>query len=178
MIELIKLKSFLFYGSILALGLIGGILVGALQIGKPETRSIAIEAQRYSYDPPIIRVKRGDRIEITLSSKDVAHGFYLEGYDLDARIFPPQEVLLGRPSQKGEYKRVKTISFTADKVGKFRYRCSLTCGYLHPFMLGELIVEPNYPYTGGLGLLVGITVASVLYLARKEESDEEEDRLI
>lgn len=152
--------------------------MGALQIHKPETRSIAIESQRYSYNPSIIRVKRGDRIKLTLSSKDVAHGFYLEGYDVDAKIFSPQEVLVGRPSQKGEYKRVRTISFTADKVGKFRYRCSLTCGYLHPFMLGELIVEPNYPYTGGLGLLVAITVATVLYLARKEELNEEKDRLI
>lgn len=175
---MIKPRSLLIYALIPVFGLGVGVLVSVLPTRHPQTRSITIQSRRYAYDPPIIRVNKGDKIKLTLSTQDVAHGFYLEGYDLDAKIFPSQEVLLGRPSQKGEYERVRTISFTADKVGKFRYRCSLTCGYLHPFMLGELIVEPNYPYTGGLGLMLGMTVAIVLYLSRKEESAEEKDRLI
>jgi hypothetical protein len=47
------------------------------------------------------------------------------------------------PSEGAGWKWVEEIVFVAHKTGKFRYRCSHTCGYLHPFMLGEMFVEPD-----------------------------------
>jgi heme/copper-type cytochrome/quinol oxidase subunit 2 len=32
----------------------------------------------------------------------------------------------------------------ADQPGSFRFRCSVTCGALHPFMIGKLNVGPNW----------------------------------
>ncbi|MDH4138776.1 MAG: 4Fe-4S binding protein, partial [Anaerolineae bacterium] len=43
-------------------------------------------------------------------------------------------------------------------------RCSLACGPLHPFMIGELVVRPNIPYWRGVVLALLATVGSVAYL--------------
>lgn len=135
-----------------------GILIAPQS--PPSHRKITIHAKRYEYKPPIIRVNKGDKLTITLISEDVEHGFYLEGYGIDESIkkLPPDE-------------EPKVINFTVNKAGKFRYRCSNTCGYLHPFMQGELIVQPNRVYYGGLGLITGILLGAgvlVLYEVRKQ----------
>lgn len=82
----------------------------------------------------------GDEVHIRLSSLDVVHGFYLEGYDVDALIEPGKnELKVRHPSSDEEYRSLEEVVFVANRHGKFHYRCSHTCGFLHPFMLGELI---------------------------------------
>lgn len=127
---------------------------------KTETKTFDIRARQYAYDPPVINVHRGDSVCIRLSSLDVVHGFYLEGYGIDAEIFPMKPLIrLRDPSQQDGFRDAEKIAFRADKVGKFRYRCSHTCGYLHPFMQGELVVGPNYPFRAAVGAAVGILFA-------------------
>ncbi len=84
---------------------------------------INIVARRYAFDPPIIRVNRGDRLIITLESYDATHGFYVEAYDIDAKVSPDEYPQLRHPSQGDEFTEVEEISFVADRAGKFRY-CS------------------------------------------------------
>ena len=72
-----------------------------------------------------------------LASTDVVHGLYVDGYDLSVTADP------GQPA---------TLSFLANKSGSFRLRCSVTCGALHPFMLGKLQVGTNLLFWRGLGL--------------------------
>ena len=69
--------------------------------------------------------------------------------------------------------KAKEIVFTADRPGKYRYRCSHTCGTLHPFMQGELIVRPNYPFAAGVGGAVGILISSfvVLFLGERDSGE-------
>ena len=45
-----------------------------------------------------------------------------------------------------DWNRVSSVKFVADRSGKFVFRCTETCGNLHPFMTGELIVRPNVFY--------------------------------
>ncbi len=90
--------------------------------------TVAIEASQYAYEPNVIDVSLGQRVVLELSSSDVVHGIYLDGYDLDVVTDP------GKTAR---------LSFIADKPGTFRFRCSVTCGPLHPFMIGQLKVEPN-----------------------------------
>ena len=52
----------------------------------------------------------------------------------------------------------------AEREGKFRLRCSKVCGSLHPFMLGELIVEPNGPWWRAVGLTILAAAGTVTYL--------------
>ncbi len=132
-----------------------------------------IKARRYAYDPPRITVNKGDEVHIKLSSLDVIHGFFLEGYDIDAQIEPGKLGFKFRhPSQTNDFSEVNEIVFIANKSGKYRYRCSHTCGTMHPFMQGEFIVEPNYFFLAGVGGAVGTLIAVFIvnaYLDRKTE---------
>ena len=130
---------------------------------KPQRRDFNIVAHKYAYEPSVIHVNQGDEVHIRFSSKDVTHGFYMEGYDLDALAEAGKPGLLIRhPSLGSDFKTGDEIVFTADKRGKFRYRCSMTCGYMHPFMLGVLIVEPNSLFGQALGLMTGLLLAGLI----------------
>jgi heme/copper-type cytochrome/quinol oxidase subunit 2 len=88
-------------------------------------------------------------VVMTLAALDVVHGFYLDGYDVEQRVVP------GVTQQ---------ISFVAEQPGKFRYRCSVSCGPLHPFMIGELVVNHNFPFWRAIGLLLVGLVGMFTYL--------------
>ncbi|MBI4456285.1 MAG: hypothetical protein HY644_10340 [Acidobacteria bacterium] len=156
----------LFLAVVSGLGTLGFVLAPAAP--APKERSITVRAHRYGYDPKIIRVNRGDRVRLRFVSEDVTHGFYLEGYDLDVSI-PPMHpsVEWRKPSQPGKLKVIDEVAFTADREGKFRYRCSMTCGFLHPFMLGEFIVSPNRLLPVSLGLTWGVLVGGFLVVVLK-----------
>jgi heme/copper-type cytochrome/quinol oxidase subunit 2 len=141
----------------------------------PETKEFYIKARQYAYEPAKITVNKGDEVHIKLASLDVVHGFFLEGHDIDAQIEPGiQKFKLRHPSQGREFADVNEIVFTADHPGKFRFRCSHTCGTMHPFMQGEMIVNPNYPFLAGTGGAVGILISAVIamfVLGRKDKSE-------
>ncbi|HSN78155.1 MAG TPA: cupredoxin domain-containing protein, partial [Anaerolineae bacterium] len=82
-------------------------------------REITLDARMFAFEPGRLRVNQGDRVTVILHATDVVHGLYIDGYDVDIIAEP------GRPAQ---------ATFTADKLGKFRYRCSVSCGAMHPFM--------------------------------------------
>ena len=161
-----------------ALVLVVGGLLGFLAVyskqGSSEERRFTITAHQYAYDPSTIQVNKGDRVQIRLASTDVTHGFYLEGYDLDAKVKREDPTFWVRhPSEKSEaYQPVQEISFVANRTGKFRYRCSITCGYMHPFMNGVLIVRPNYLYPTGVGLSLGLALGMLLIARRGTAGDQ------
>lgn len=117
----------------------------------PVTRQVTMDIEQYAFDPPVLRVNRGDRLVITLQASDVVHGLYLDGYGINVRVEP------------GIAER---IEFVADRVGKFRYRCSVACGSLHPFMIGELVVGPNLPFMRAVGLTLVVLAGALFYLWR------------
>jgi len=94
----------------------------------PADRQIKINASSFEYDPGVIRVNPGDRVTLELSSTDVTHGIAIDGYNLQVTAEPGQK---------------QSLTFIADRQGTYRLRCSVTCGALHPFMIGKLHVGPN-----------------------------------
>ncbi len=157
---------------VLATGVLGGRL--AVRKNQTQERIFEIKARKYAYLPGVIRVNRGDKITLKLSSVDVTHGFYLEGYDFDAKLDPETPGFLIRvpsTSRKFSAESVESYTFSADRVGKFRYRCSIGCGPMHPFMQGELIVAPNYLFPTSIGLAVGMVFAIIIYFSGKERRD-------
>ncbi len=117
----------------------------------PVTHEVIMVADQFAFDPPVLRVNRGDRVLLTLQAADVVHGFYLDGYSIEARVEP------GISQQ---------VEFVADRAGKYRYRCSVSCGTLHPFMIGELVVGPNLTYVRAVGLTLVVLGATLFYLRR------------
>jgi heme/copper-type cytochrome/quinol oxidase subunit 2 len=149
-------------------GAAAGYLAVHFRVPAPDDRYITISAHKYAYDPAVIRVNKGDILHISLASKDVTHGFFLEGYDVDAQV-PPGDFnfKVRHPSRGKEYETTDEITVVASRTGKFRYRCSNTCGYMHPFMQGELIVSPNYLYSMSVGMSFGLMVGMMWIFRRR-----------
>ena len=128
------------------------ILFSQAAAGK-EVR-IELRAGRYSYSPGVITVNKGDLLAIKLVSEDVTHGFFLDGYDISGFVHP------------GE---TREIIIKADKVGRFTFRCSVTCGEFHPYMIGYLKVRPNINLYAGVSLVFLLSLGSLLLvLIRKK----------
>ncbi len=155
--------------------LAGLVLALALPLGwpgpdtGPRTRVIELKAKRYGYSPARIIVNQGDKVVLKPTSLDVTHGFLLDHYGIEA-ILKQQGLTYLKYTWKDEtgkiqsdWDKVKQIEFVADRPGKFTFRCTQTCGNLHPFMTGELIVRPNRPYHLALSLSLWLTASLLLW---------------
>lgn len=165
-----KLSNILVVSAMLLIGVSMGFSLVYFRHDAPQQRTFTITAHKYAYEPSVIEVNRGDRVQIRLVSEDVTHGFYLEGYDLDAKVRRMDPIIwIRHPSEGEQFHEANEISFVATRGGKFRFRCSQTCGYMHPFMNGVLIVRPNYLYSSALGLALGLVVG-MLWVFRRGAS--------
>lgn len=138
-----------------------GLLIVPLPEGSAATtRHITLDTKQFEFSPGRVQVNRGDHVIITLTASDVVHGFYLDGYGFKTRVEPGV-------SQK--------IEFVADKSGKFRYRCSVNCGSLHPFMIGELVVDSNSPYWRAISIVLVAVMGMLVYMWQSGKRSQEEN---
>ena len=112
----------------------------------PQERTFEIDAHQFAYSPSELHVNPGDTVAIQLTSTDVVHGLYVDGYDISVEADPGQSA---------------TLTFVADKPGPFRFRCNVTCGAMHPFMIGKLTVGTNNWLYRSIGL-AGLAVLGVV----------------
>ena len=141
-------------GVVLVTTIAGSLASAGATASAPRSHSILVKAGQYAFDPPVIRVRRGDTLKLRFAAADVVHGFYLEGHDVDVTIPPlSRQVTVKRG---GATQIAEEVVVTAGRSGKFRYRCSKTCGAMHPFMVGELIVGPNRLFGGAAGAAAGL----------------------
>lgn len=115
--------------------------------GGSGDRIFDINASQYQFTPSTIRVQPGEKVTINLTSTDVAHGIYLDGYNLQIYADPGQ---------------TNSLTFIADQEGAFRFRCSVSCGSLHPFMIGKMQVGTNLLFIRGIGLSVFVAFAQLI----------------
>lgn len=108
-----------------------------------QKRTFRIDARQFAYSPSELIVNTGDKVTIQLVSTDVVHGLYMDGYDISIEADPGQTA---------------TLTFVADEPGSFRFRCNVTCGAMHPFMIGKLTVGTN----GWLLRSVGFAILGVI----------------
>jgi heme/copper-type cytochrome/quinol oxidase subunit 2 len=114
-------------------------------------RTFHIDARRFEYDPAILKVNRGDRVTIELVATDVVHGLAIDGYNLETTADP------GKTAR---------LTFVADQTGTFRFRCTVTCGNMHPFMTGKLEVGPNSLLWRAIAF-TGLVLIAGLWMGRK-----------
>ena len=141
-------RSLVAWSALALLGMLIALAPLPEAAAAPEERTIRVEAGSFAYNPGVIVVNRGDRVTLELISNDVVHGLYIDGYDLE---------VIAEPGQSAR------LSFLADRGGTFRLRCSVTCGDLHPFMIGKLKVGPGGLFWRASGLAVLAVLAGVLY---------------
>jgi heme/copper-type cytochrome/quinol oxidase subunit 2 len=147
-----------------------GMLLGATAIIAPgkalaqetgaDVKEFHIKLTRYKFTPSVIRVHQGDKVRLMLEGMDLEHGFYIDDYDLDVKV---------------RHAELKTLEFVADKAGAYRIRCSVTCGPLHPFMTGKLVVEPNNRFWAATGLSLVTPFAALLFMHLRNRRQENGD---
>ncbi len=142
------------------IAIIASILVIAftplpLKASQPVARTVRVEARSFEFSPSVIHVEQGQQVTIELIATDVVHGIYVDGYGHE---------IIANPGQTA------TLTFIADKSGSFRLRCSVTCGALHPFMIGKLNVGVNLLFYRAIGLSVLAGLAGfMLFRPRNEQ---------
>jgi heme/copper-type cytochrome/quinol oxidase subunit 2 len=124
----------------------------ASPLGGSTSRVITVEASQWQYSPGIITVHEGDRVTLRLKTDDVTHGFYLDGYGITTAVLPHETT---------------ELHFVASRPGRWMFRCSVTCGPFHPYMIGWLRVQPNTTLRWGW-VAVGAISLAALYAAWEE----------
>ena len=145
------MRSYLLLLLLATAGLVVAFAPLPVPVLASQERSFRIDARQFAYAPSELAVNPGDTVTIQLVSTDVVHGLYIDGYDLAVEADPG---------------RTATLTFTADKPGSFRFRCNVTCGAMHPFMIGKLTVGTNDWLMRSMGLAV-IAVLGVLILVKR-----------
>jgi heme/copper-type cytochrome/quinol oxidase subunit 2 len=129
---------------------VGGMMRIMRMSAKAEY-AVRAMVQLATYEPGTLRVNRGDTVVIRLESVDVVHGLYVDGYGVEAQAEP------GRSTE---------LRFVADRGGAFRIRCSISCGNMHPFMIGKLVGGPNLTWLRAV-LATLVTAMAAFLLARR-----------
>jgi cytochrome c oxidase subunit 2 len=100
---------------------------GVIQVA-PGLYEVRMTAQIWSFAPREIRVPAGSRVHFTATSKDVVHGLFVPGVDLNAMLLPGQ---------------VAHVEARFDTPGEYPIICHEYCGIAHHTMAGTIIVEPR-----------------------------------
>lgn len=90
-----------------------------LAAGEETPRTISITAQRFSFSPNEITLKKGQEVILVIQTKDVSHGLLIEGLGVRTEI------------KKGQTTEVK---FTPETSGTFEGKCAHFCGSGHGSM--------------------------------------------
>ena len=101
----------------------------AAQDQGPTTRTFAVTAHRYTFNPPRIEVNQDDLVRITLTADDIAHSLTIDAYRIAKRASPGQPI---------------TFEFRADQPGTFPYYCNLQAEDGCRRMRGELVVKARH----------------------------------
>ena len=98
----------------------------------PAVQTVDVLAERFSFTPSEIKTTVGTTLQIRLESDDTSHGFRIIGTDVNIEI--PKR---GRGTT--------TVTFNAEKAGRYTFECSQLCGAGHSFMRGVIVVSDAGP---------------------------------
>ena len=94
--------------------------ISALPLAADQApRTIEITAQRFSFTPNEITIKKGQEVTLVIRSTDVSHGLVIEDLGVKTEI------------KKGQSTEVK---FTPETAGTFGGKCAHFCGKGHGSM--------------------------------------------
>jgi cytochrome c oxidase subunit 2 len=91
-------------------------------------RRIEITAQRFTYEPDVITLKRGEPVVLVMHSIDVTHGITVDELNLKS-----EDIKKGKDAE---------IRFTPEKAGHYIGKCAHFCGKGHGSMTLQIEVLP------------------------------------
>lgn len=91
-----------------------------------QERVIKIVAQRFSFKPNEIILKKGEKVRLEFTSLDFVHGFNVPDLNIRSNLPPGQ---------------VTTIHLTPLMAGTYDFICDNFCGAGHEEMGGRIIVK-------------------------------------
>jgi len=93
----------------------------------PKRYRVHMMAGIWFYIPNQIQVPAGSTVEFVATSKDVVHGLFIQGANVNVMLLPGQ-----------------VTRFTArfDKPGRYPFICHEFCGAAHHTMWGSVVVTP------------------------------------
>ena len=108
------------------MGLVALALLGSAAVARAEPRIVAIQAQRFQFTPSEVRLKKGERVTLRLTSADVVHGMYVKALGIDT---------VAEPGKTTE------VTITPQTAGRFTAICHHFCGSGHVKMHMVFVVE-------------------------------------
>ncbi|MEK6857029.1 MAG: cupredoxin domain-containing protein, partial [Nanoarchaeota archaeon] len=90
-----------------------------------ENQTLKITAFSMGFDPKIITVKKGQKVDLSIKNIDIVHAFDIDEFGVHLAL------LNGKTTN---------ASFVADKAGEFAFYCNVP-GHTEAGMKGKLIVE-------------------------------------
>ncbi len=105
---------------------VAALLIPAATRSEDAPRVVSITAKRFAFDPPEVHLRRGERVTLSVTSRDVTHGLYLKPLGIDLEIHP------GKASEV-------TISPTV--AGRYTAICDHFCGSHHGDMKMAIVVD-------------------------------------
>lgn len=93
--------------------------------GEYEARIIG---QIWSFIPNEVRVPQGSKVTFVSTSRDVVHGFFIPGVNVNVMLVPGQ---------------VSRVTTRFEHPGEYPFICHEYCGISHHLMWGRVIVEPR-----------------------------------
>jgi plastocyanin len=126
-----------------------------MTFASPQIHNIGVNARTFAFEPSILNVQRGDTVILHLESLDAVHGLSIDGYPVNIQAEPGKSA---------------DVTFVADQPGKFKFRCSISCGALHPFMIGELNVDPDFPLARAAVATIIAAIGTIAFFWRNDET--------
>jgi cytochrome c oxidase subunit 2 len=92
------------------------LFIAASSARPAAPRRVEVSAKRYAFEPAEITVKKGEAVDLELTSADVPHGVRIRELKIDLRV---------NKGKKGD------AVFTPQTTGTFVGHCSVFCGSGH-----------------------------------------------
>ncbi len=120
------------------------LVQGQEKLAEKPPRIIQVTAKNFEFDPPVIRVKVGEKIQLKLTAVDRTHGIHMDPFPQGRQPNTPPGLSFtyGDDCLKLNKDLTETLEFTAQEPGTYAFLCCKKCGTGHGRMKGQIIAEP------------------------------------
>lgn len=107
---------------------------------------VQMTAKKYEYSPSPVHVHQGTKVQLKITAIDRDHGFRIATVPDGADPTGPEGLKFTSPQHVDSWNlrkgRETTIEFVTNTAGTYEIRCSVSCGFGHGRMKGQLVVDP------------------------------------